>query len=139
VFAFFTDATPVRMWRALTDPAQTRTFLEGMGLQSDWQVGSKIVAPFRGEPTVLGEVLCVQAHYRLSYLVRPPGASAVYLTWLLRRRLEGCICSLQIDESDASDIAELEDIWLPILARLQRTVEAEPNVPWGSDKPETVI
>jgi uncharacterized protein YndB with AHSA1/START domain len=139
VFAFFSDATPIRVWRALTDPAQTRTFLEGMALQSDWQAGSEIVAPFRGEPTVVGEVLCVQAHRRLSYLIRPPGASAVYLTWLLRQRHEGCICSLQIDESDTSDIAELEDIWLPIMARLQRTVEAEPDVPWGSDKPETVI
>lgn len=82
------------------------------------------MASFRGEPTVLGEVLCVQAHQRLSYVIRPPGASAVYLTWLLRRREEGCICRLHVDEPDTSDIAELEDVWLPIVAGLQRSVDA---------------
>jgi uncharacterized protein YndB with AHSA1/START domain len=127
VFSFFTHATPVRVWHALTDPAQTRSYLEGMAFQSDWVVGSAIVAPFRGEPTQLGEVLCVQAHTRLSYVIRPPAASAVYLTWLLRRRVEGCICSLQIDEADTSDRAELEDVWLPIMAGLQRTIDAVPE------------
>jgi uncharacterized protein YndB with AHSA1/START domain len=127
VFAFSTDATPVRVWHALTDPAQTRIYLEGMALQSDWVAGSAIVASFRGEPTVLGEVLCVQPHHRLSYVIRPPEASAVYLTWLLRRRVQGCICRLQIDEADISDIAELEDVWLPIVAGLQRSVDALPD------------
>jgi uncharacterized protein YndB with AHSA1/START domain len=123
VFAFFTNATPVRVWHALTDPVQTRVYLEGMALQSDWVPGSAIVASFRGDPTVLGEVLCVQEHHRLSYVIRPPEASAVYLTWLLRRRGDGCICRLHIDEADTSDIAELENVWLPIVAGLQRTAE----------------
>lgn len=139
MFSFFTDATPVRVWHALTDSAHTCIYLEGMALQSDWVVGSAIVASFRGEPTQLGEVLCVQAHTRLSYVIRPPAASAVYLTWLLRRRAEGCICSLQIDEADTSDIAELEDVWLPIMAGLQRTIDAVPDQRQRSDKPEAVI
>jgi uncharacterized protein YndB with AHSA1/START domain len=127
------------VWRALTDPAQTRTYLEGPALQSDWAPGSVIVATFRGEPTTVGEVLCLQAHCRLSYVIRPPAASAVYLTWLLRRRAEGCICSLQIDEADTSDIAELEDVWLPIMAGLQRTIGAVPDQRQRSDKPEAII
>lgn len=77
MFAFFTEATPVRVWNALTDPGQTRIYLEGMALHSDWVAGSAIVASFRGSPTVLGEVLRVQAHHRLSYVIRPPEASAV--------------------------------------------------------------
>jgi uncharacterized protein YndB with AHSA1/START domain len=139
VFAFFADAMPVRVWDALTDPAQTSTYLEGMALQSDWVAGSAIVASFRGEPTVLGEVLCVQAHHRLSYVIRPPGASAVYLTWLLRRRVGGCVCRLQIDESDTSDIAELEDVWLPIMAGLQRAVVAVPDQRCRPEQPEATI
>jgi len=139
VFAFFTGATPVTVWHALTCPEQTRTYLEGLALQSDWRAGSEIVAPFRGEPTVLGQVLCVQAHHRLSYVIRPPGASAVYLTWLLRRREKGCTCRLQIDEADPSDIVELEDVWLPVLAGLQRTVDAEPDQRPRSDRPDTII
>ena len=138
MFAFFTKATPVRVWDALTDPVQTRIYLEGMALQSDWVPGSALVACFRGEPTVLGEVLCVQAHQRLSYVIRPPEASAVYLTWLLRRRVDGCLCRLQIDEADASDIAELEDVWLPIMAGLQRSVDALPHQRRGSDRPEAI-
>ena len=138
MFAFFTDATPARVWHALTEPVQTRRYLEGMGLQSDWPVGSEIVASFRGQPTVLGEVLCVQAHHRLSYVLRPPGASAVYLTWLLRPRGEGCICQLQIDETDTSDIAELEDLWLPIVAGLQRSLGAQPDQK-RPEEPEAII
>jgi uncharacterized protein YndB with AHSA1/START domain len=124
VFAFFAHATPARVWRCLTDAAQTSSYLEGMALQSDWVEGSAILATFGGEPTALGEVLCVRTHYRLSYVIQPPAASAVYLTWLLRPRAEGCICRLQIDETDGSDLAELEDVWLPILAGLQRCVAA---------------
>jgi hypothetical protein len=138
VFSFFTDATPVRVWHALTDPAQTCVYLEGLALQSDWAVGSAIAASFRGELTQLGEVLCVQAHTRLSYVIRPPAASAVYLTWLIRRRVEGCICSLQIDEADTSDITELEDVWLPIMAGLQRTIDAVPDR-WRAEKPEAIF
>ncbi len=139
MFAFFTDATPHTVWHALTDPSQTRNYLEGMALQSEWVVGSAIVASFRGDPTVLGEVLCVEPHHRLSYVIRPPEASAVYLTWILRRRGNGCICSLQIDEADTSDIAELEDVWLPIMAGLQRSVDALPDGKRRSDEPEAII
>jgi uncharacterized protein YndB with AHSA1/START domain len=124
VFAFFTHATPARVWRCLTDAAQISSYLEGMALQSDWVEGSAILATFGGEPTVLGEVLCVRTHYRLSYVIQPPAASVVYLTWLLRRGAEGCMCTLQIGETDRSDSAELEDVWLPILAGLQRCVAA---------------
>ncbi len=139
VFAFFTDATTARVWRALTDAAQIRTYLEGMALQSDWVAGSAIVTSFRGEPTVLGEVLCAQLHNRLSYVIRPPEASAVYLTWLLRRRAEGCICRLLVDETDTSDIAELEDVWLPIMAGLQRCIDARSDDRRMSDRPEAII
>jgi len=124
VFAFFTDATPGRVWHCLTDAPKISTYLEGMALQSDWVEGSSIVTSFGGEPVVLGEVLCVQKHYRLSYVIQPPAASAVYLTWLLRGSAVGSICRLQIDETDRSDPAELEDIWLPIVAGLQMCLAA---------------
>jgi hypothetical protein len=107
-----------------------------MALQSDWAAGSAIVAFYRGEPTVLGEVLCAEARHRLSHVIRPPAASAVYLTWLLRHQVEGCICKLQIDEADTPEMVELEDVWLPIPAGLQRCVDALPDQRWRSDKPE---
>jgi hypothetical protein len=53
--------------------------------------------------------------------------------------VEGCICRLQIDEADTSDIAELEDVWLPIVAGLQRSVDAQPDQRRRSGKPEAII
>ena len=82
---------------------------------------------------MLGEVLCVQG--TIGSRTHPAArCSAVYLTWLLRPQALGCICRLQIDEADTSDIVELEDIWLPILAGLQRTVDAEPDQRPRSDR-----
>jgi hypothetical protein len=43
------------------------------------------------------------------------------LTWLLRPTPGGCTVRLQIDEVDTADSPEAaEDIWLPVLAALQR-------------------
>jgi uncharacterized protein YndB with AHSA1/START domain len=122
VFAFFTSAAPDRVWSALTDPTQTRAYLHGLALLSDWTPGSPIVASFQDCPALLGEVLCAQPPHRLSYLVGAPEAPAVYVTWRVRVAAGGTICSLQIDEADASDTIEIEDIWLPVLAALQRVV-----------------
>jgi len=126
VFSFFTDAAPVRVWSALTDAAQTSKYLYGLALRSSWAPGSPIVASFRDRPALQGEVLCAHPHDRLSYLIRSPAAPAVYLTWLLRVSDDGCICTLQVDEADASEATELEDVWLPVLAALQRALTPSP-------------
>ncbi len=125
-FSFFTGAEPMAVWTALTDAAQTPRYLYGLALQSDWEPGSPIVASFRDRPALTGEVLCVDPHHRLSYLIRSPEAPAVYLTWIVRVREDGCICTLQIDETDATEPTELEDVWLPVLAALQRTLTPFP-------------
>jgi uncharacterized protein YndB with AHSA1/START domain len=41
------EATPDRVWAALTDPAQIREFMMGSQVESDWQVGSPIT--WKGE------------------------------------------------------------------------------------------
>jgi uncharacterized protein YndB with AHSA1/START domain len=40
-------ATPDRVWRALTDPAQIKEYMMGAEVDTDWQVGSPIA--WRGE------------------------------------------------------------------------------------------
>jgi uncharacterized protein YndB with AHSA1/START domain len=122
MFAFFTSAASVSVWAALTDARQIRQYLDGLALQSTWAPGSPIVVSLRNRRTVIGEVLCVQLHHRLSYVVHPPEATAVYLTWLLRDTDGGCVCTLQVDETAATEPTELEDVWLPIMAALQRVV-----------------
>jgi len=137
-FAFFTTAAAGRVWRALTDPTQTREYLYGLALTSDWIPGSPIVASFQDRPALLGEVLCAQPHHRLSYLLRTPEAPPVYVTWLVREAAGGSICSLQIDEPDASEPTEIEDIWLPVLAALQRVLTPdERSLPGPERSPAT--
>jgi len=47
----------------------------------------------------------------------------VYLTWLLRSAPGGCVVRLEIHEIDHADTPqEAEDVWLPVLAALQRLV-----------------
>jgi uncharacterized protein YndB with AHSA1/START domain len=41
------EATPDRVWAALTDPAQIREFMMGSRVESDWRVGSPIT--WKGE------------------------------------------------------------------------------------------
>jgi hypothetical protein len=36
VFTFFTHATSVEVWNALTDATQIGKYLDGLALQSDW-------------------------------------------------------------------------------------------------------
>ena len=67
-------------------------------------------------------MLCVQRPERLSYVLQStPDDPPVYLTWLIRPGPGGCTIRLQIDEIDTADSAEdAEDVWLPVLAALQR-------------------
>jgi uncharacterized protein YndB with AHSA1/START domain len=127
MFSFFTSAASFSVWATLTDAAQIRQYLDGLALRSTWSPGSPIVAPFRERPTVMGEVLCAQLHHRLSYVIHPPAATAVYLTWLLRDTDGGCVCTLQVDEAEATEPTEREDVWLPIVAALQRVLTTLPN------------
>ena len=41
------DASPARVWSALTDPAEIEQYMFGSEVVTDWQVGSRIV--WRGE------------------------------------------------------------------------------------------
>lgn len=120
MFAFFTPSAPDRVWRALTEETSIREYLYGLALSSEWTANAPISVTVPDSPGLIGEVLCVQPGRRLSYLISAPDAPAVYLTWHIRTCEGGSICSLQIDEADASTPAELEDIWLPVLDALQR-------------------
>ena len=41
------DATPARVWRALTDPAEIEQYMFGSKVETDWEPGSRIV--WKGE------------------------------------------------------------------------------------------
>jgi len=125
-FACFVAADPARVWAALTDPQSTGAFMYGLAAQSTWEIDAPIEFPSVGDSGLTGRVVCVQPHRRLSYLVQAgPDDPPVYLTWLIRPSQGGAAIRLHVDEIEyADDDEEAEDVWLPMLAALQRTLTA---------------
>jgi hypothetical protein len=110
----------------LTDPNQTTRYLYGLALHSTWVPDAPIDIRHADRPALIGRILCTRPNERLSYVLQaglddPP----VYLTWLIRPSPGGSTVRLQIDEIDSADGAdEAEDTWLPVLAGLQKVLDA---------------
>jgi uncharacterized protein YndB with AHSA1/START domain len=122
-FTCSTTANPVQVWSALTEPDQTSTYLYGLAACSSWQADADIV--FRhGERSLNGQVVHTDPPRRLSYVLKAcPADPPIYLTWQIRYNSGRSTIRLEVDEPDAavSDTdEEAEDMWLPVLAALQR-------------------
>jgi uncharacterized protein YndB with AHSA1/START domain len=125
-FSCHTDADLGRVWTALTDPEQTKAYLYGLALHSEWTAGAALEVVL-GERTVLaGRVLCVRKPERLSYLLQEaPDQPSAYLTWLVRPSRTGATVGLSVDEIECADgVIDGEDTWLPVLAGLQHLLRA---------------
>ena len=121
-FAGWTSAGPEAVWTALTDPGATPAFLYGLVAHSTWIPGDPVCFRYDDGIQVTGRVLCAQRNERLSYVLQSgPHDPPVYLTWVIRPGQGGCTIRLHIDEIDTADSREdAEDVWLPVLAALQR-------------------
>ena len=91
--------------------------------------GDPIEFRLGGRAEAIGRVLHARSGERLSYLLQAgPGDPPVYLTWRLRSDPGGCTVRLEVNEVDNAGSAEdAEDIWLPVLARLQILVNSLPG------------
>jgi hypothetical protein len=109
----------------LTNPGLTSDFLYGLSLRSTWQPGAPLDAYYEDRLELSGQVLCLRPGERLSYLLRSgEGDPAVYLTWLLRPTRGGTVLTLHVDGADESGPrADAEDVWLPVLAAVQRMLD----------------
>jgi uncharacterized protein YndB with AHSA1/START domain len=121
-FGCFVTATTDLVWAALTDAEQTGSYLYGLAVHSTWVPGAPIDLRLRDESVLVGQVLCAKPGRRLSYLVRAAHEDEpVYLTWLIRSSPGGATIRIQIDEiENADDDERAENVWLPVLAALQR-------------------
>lgn len=72
VYVTYIDATPSKVWNALTNGEFTRQYWGGRRISSDWQVGSK-VQHFKDDDSIdwVGEVLEANPPRRLSYTFDP--------------------------------------------------------------------
>ncbi len=69
VYTTYIKTTPEKLWQALTEPAFTRRYWGGLGLVSDWRVGSPVLLQYGDQqPKDQGQVVLVADPYRrLSY------------------------------------------------------------------------
>jgi uncharacterized protein YndB with AHSA1/START domain len=124
-FTCSTAASPETVWSALTDPERTKAFLYGLAAHSCWQVDAAI--DFRHERYRLqGQVMHADRPCRLSYVMAAgPEDPPTYVTWQIRSSPAGSTIRLQIDETESADtVEEAEDVWLPVLAALQRHLDS---------------
>jgi uncharacterized protein YndB with AHSA1/START domain len=124
-FACHTAARPDQVWAALTDPDRTGRHLYGLAAHSTWEPDAPIILRHAGRPCLTGHVLCARPHERLSYVLQTAaGDPPVYVTWLIRPTGPGCTIRLVVDDPESADSAEdAEDVWLPVLAALQRQLD----------------
>ena len=127
-FTGFTTACPARVWRALTGPATTR-YLHGLSLCTTWVVGDPITFTAAAGPagSMQGVVLYVDEPVRLTYSLQSgPDDPLLFVTWRLRPCSGGCAITLVVDDLDCpEDPDDAEAAWLPVLATLQRHLDAD--------------
>jgi uncharacterized protein YndB with AHSA1/START domain len=150
-FACFIPAEPEQVWEALTDARHTSAYLYGLAAHSTWEVDAPIdfqaagqaeehsagqaeehseeqsEGQAGGQGSLIGRVVCVQRHCRLSYFLQAgPDDPPTYLTWLTRPSPGGVTVRLYIDEIECGDDEEgAEDVWLPVLTALQQHLSAQ--------------
>ncbi|TDQ00852.1 SRPBCC domain-containing protein [Labedaea rhizosphaerae] len=138
-FRGFTPACPERVWAALTGP-ETTCYLHGLSLRTTWVVGDAItftadtadmadMADTAADPagSMQGVVLHVTQAARLTYSMQSgPDDPLVFVTWRLRECASGCAITLVVDDLDCpEDPDDAEAAWLPVLAGLQRHLDAD--------------
>jgi uncharacterized protein YndB with AHSA1/START domain len=128
------NATPVRVWQALTDPEQIRRYMFGSQVETDWQPGHPIV--WRGEYQGRrfedrGRVLEVHPLRRLkvthfSPLSGKPDLPANYHTVTYDLELRDGHTHVSLSQDNNADEAEVEHStanWQQMLDGLKAMVE----------------
>ena len=70
VYTTYISTTPERLWQALTEPAFTRQYWDGLSFESDWQAGSEMTVHLKDGVTIADQaqvVLEADPYRRLSY------------------------------------------------------------------------
>ena len=130
------QGAPERVWSALTDPEQVRSWMVGTTLTTDWQVGSPITwqGEMDGKPYEdKGEVLEVEAPSRLSMTHysplmgqedRPENYHTV--TYTLTPTRDGrTTVALEQDGNDSQEQADqFSQNWQQMLESLKQTAES---------------
>ncbi len=131
VFEIYIKTTPERLWQAITDDAQRRTYWFGVGVSSDWTPGSHYTAshPAAPSPIFEGENLEVDPPRRLVQTYRATWDKATAdegtsrVTWEIEPVGDSCRLTVVHDNlrEDASEA--IYGGWPQVLSGLKTLLE----------------
>jgi len=136
------NASPSKVWDALTNPEQTKKYMFGCETISDWKVGSPLLwqANYEGKDTVFvkGEIAQIEPEKFLAYTTFDPNSTIEdipenYLTVTYDLKEENGQTMLTVTQGDYTKVAEGErryaeayndgQGWTPILIEIKKLVE----------------
>jgi uncharacterized protein YndB with AHSA1/START domain/DNA-binding transcriptional ArsR family regulator len=131
VFEIYIKTTPERLWQAITDSEMKARYSFGVGIETDWAVGSpwKAVTPNAPGPISHGEILEIDPPRRLvqsfqalwSEEVEREGTSRV--TWEIEPVADSCRLTVIHDELPEHVNDEIFGGWPMILSGLKTLLE----------------
>jgi uncharacterized protein YndB with AHSA1/START domain/DNA-binding transcriptional ArsR family regulator len=131
VFEIYIKTTPERLWEAITSSEMRAKYTFGVGVETDWTVGSpwKGVTPHAPGPISHGEVLEVDPPHRLvqsfqalwSEEVEQAGTSRV--TWEIEPIADSCRLTVVHDQLPEHVNDEIYGGWPMILSGLKTLLE----------------
>jgi len=130
------NASPARVWSALTDPAQIKRYMFGSQVETDWEPGSTIVwkGEYQGRAYQdKGEIVEVEPDRRLVVTHFSPmsGQEDVpgnyhTLMYVLEPHGEGTYVSLSQDNNASEEeAAHSRDNWAAMLSALKNVIEGD--------------
>jgi uncharacterized protein YndB with AHSA1/START domain len=128
------DASPERVWQAITDPEQVRQYMAGAQVDSGWQQGDPITwsgewngRPFQDKGKILaidpGKQLRVSHYSALSGQPDVPESYHVVTYDLTREGDRTRLLLTQENNSDEAMVAESEKTWSMMLDGLKKVAE----------------
>ena len=131
VYEILIRTTPERLWRALTDPADTQLYYYGTKVQSDWKPGSRLVYLDGDQVSLDCKILEIEAPHRLVhtftmvYDTEMAAERPSRVSWVIEKQGPLCRLTLVHDdfEGETKTYLEVEHGWPDILSSLKTLLE----------------
>jgi uncharacterized protein YndB with AHSA1/START domain/DNA-binding transcriptional ArsR family regulator len=131
VYEVFIKTTPERLWRAITDPADTQLYYYGTQVQSDWKPGSRLVYLDHGEVSLDCRIVEIAPGKKLvhtftmSYDPEMAAERPSRVSWVIEKMGETCRLTLIHDDFDGETKTyhEVQSGWAEILSGLKTLLE----------------
>jgi uncharacterized protein YndB with AHSA1/START domain/DNA-binding transcriptional ArsR family regulator len=131
VYEVYIKTTPERLWKAITDPADTQLYYYDSKVQSDWKPGSRLAYVHDDHVSLECRILEIDPPRRLVHsfsAVFDPETAAdrpSRVTWTIEQLGETCRLTLVHDDFDGETRTyhEVEHGWAEILSGLKTLLE----------------